>query len=293
MKSGRASRTADIAVMYRAAEALKSEKKRVCHDPYAKYFLNRMLRLIFKSRFCVWLILWYADKVAPGTRGWTIGRYRYIDESLMTRIADGIKQLVILGAGYDTRAYRFDMLLKGKVRVFEVDHPDTQKMKVKAIRKLFGIVPEHVTYVAIDFEKDSFEKKLSESGYNRDAKTLFIWEAVTMYLTEEGVVRTLNFVANNSGEGSSVIFDYMLRLENCETRELKKIRKFQSEVKRRGDPIAFDIRGDNVEEFLSRKGFYQIDITTGEALRSAYFKGSNQYIDIASFFGYVHAMVET
>jgi methyltransferase (TIGR00027 family) len=118
--------------------------------------------------------------------------------------------LVILGAGYDTRAYRFDKL-KEEVKVFEVDHPATQKVKIEKVSKALGSLPGHVVYVSVDFEKERLDKKLSESGYNKSLKTLFIWEGVTMYLTAEAVDETLAFVAGNSGKGSSIIFNYIFR----------------------------------------------------------------------------------
>jgi methyltransferase (TIGR00027 family) len=78
--------------------------------------------------------------------------------------------LVILGAGYDTRAYRF-VELAGKVKVFEVDHPATQELKIDKIKRTLGLIPDNVVYVGIDFDRESLSKRMSESGYKDNLKT--------------------------------------------------------------------------------------------------------------------------
>ncbi len=95
--------------------------------------------------------------------------------SLQQCLEDGLQQLVILGAGYDSRAYRFEQLRQPEwreqdrakgVRVFEVDHPATQQVKISKVRKVLGELPEHVTYVGIDFITQTLEKRLPECGYD-------------------------------------------------------------------------------------------------------------------------------
>jgi methyltransferase (TIGR00027 family) len=130
-----------------------------------------------------------------------------MDDYLGACLRAGIEQLVILGAGLDSRAYRIEGL-KGQVRVFEVDHPATQAAKLAKLTKLFGALPAHVTYVPIDFDAETLEK-LFDFGYSRQHKTLFIWEGVVHYLTAEAVDQTLSFVSKHSGAGSSIIFDYV------------------------------------------------------------------------------------
>ena len=143
--------------------------------------------------------------------GFLAVRKRHIDEYLKTQIEAGIQQLVILGAGYDARAYRFDALKNG-IKVFEVDHPASQKDKLKKLTKIFGQIPEHVTYVAIDFNEQELANRLFECGYSKDLKTLFIWQGVTQYLTPAAVDDTLRFITENSRKGSAVIFDYVFSI---------------------------------------------------------------------------------
>lgn len=136
-----------------------------------------------------------------------IPRTRFIDERLEAAVGNGTTQLVILGAGFDSRAYRFEKLLTA-VRVFEVDHPATQEVKIQRVREVVGEPPENLVYLAVDFRKDDLTAALSAEGYRKDRRTFFIWEGVTMYLPAEAVHETLRWIAVNSASGSSVVFDY-------------------------------------------------------------------------------------
>ena len=80
----------------------------------------------------------------------------YIDDRLQQHLGDGLEQLVILGAGYDSRAYRFEELKKG-IKVFEVDHPATQAVKKEKLQEIFQLLPDHVTYVPVDFHNENFQ----------------------------------------------------------------------------------------------------------------------------------------
>lgn len=199
--------------------------------------------------------------------------------------------MVILGAGYDTRAYTFDEL-KGKVKVFEVDHPATQKVKVEKVKKIFGSLPDHVVYISIDFDKEQLDKRLFESGYDKDLKTLFIWEGVTMYITAEAVDETLSFVAENSGLGSAIIFNYMFQSVLDGTCEVWYAAKVREDYERRGKPLTFGIHDGAIEEFLSKRGFYQVTNVTGDFFRSSYFKGVNQDRMVCCLCGFVTATVK-
>jgi methyltransferase (TIGR00027 family) len=95
-----------------------------------------------------------------------------------------------------------------KARVFEVDHPATQEFRLRRLKRVIDPLPDYVNFVAIDFDTQTLGERLPAGGYNGQGKTLFIWQGVTMYLTTEGVEGTLAFMANHSGPGSAVIFDY-------------------------------------------------------------------------------------
>ena len=292
MKEGKASRTADLAIAYRTAEAQKSPEDRVCYDPFAEQFLSGSYRLVASNGITMKIGMWYAERISPGARGWTVARHRFIDECLKQCVADRLDQLVILGAGYDARAYRMEEL-RHNVRVFEVDHPDTQQAKKANLRKILGSLPDHVVYVPVDFERDRLDLRLFESGYDRNRRSLFIWEAVTMYLAPEAVDETLAFVANNSGSGSSIVMDYIFKSVVDGTCELYGAEGFSKQVKKRGDPLRFGIEEGAVEKFLTDRGFAILKNVTSDFVKSAYFRGESQGLYVAPFLGYVHAAVET
>jgi methyltransferase (TIGR00027 family) len=106
--------------------------------------------------------------------GFLMARERYIDDVLQNFLNEGLQQLVILGAGYDSRAYRFD--LPGRVKTFEVDHPVTQADKLKRVQRVFGKIPEHVTYIPVDFNTQTLSERLLSSGYGPGLISLFIWQ---------------------------------------------------------------------------------------------------------------------
>jgi methyltransferase (TIGR00027 family) len=292
MKEGRARRTADIAIMYRAAERLKRPEDRVCHDPFAERFLSGAYRWLGSNDITARMGLWYAERISPGARGWTVARHRFIDECLKQCVADGLDQLVILGAGYDARAYRMEEL-RHNIRVFEVDHPDTQQAKKAKLTKLLGSLPDSVVYVPLDFEKDRLDVRLFESGYDSQQRSLFIWEAVTMYLVPEAVDETLAFVANNSGSGSSIVMDYIFKSVVDGTCDLYGAAGFSKQVKRRGDPLRFGIEEGTAEKFFNDRGFAILKNATSDFVKSAYFRGESQGLRVAPFLGYVHAAVKT
>jgi methyltransferase (TIGR00027 family) len=135
-------------------------------------------------------------------------RTRFIDDRMLRALQQGVTQLVILGAGMDSRAYRFRERL-GNVRVFEVDYGPTQEYKKRRVREVLGGLPDNVTYVSIDFTKEKLSDVLQRAGYRSSAKSAFIWEGVTPYLTENAVMETLRHVTSQSAPGSIVVADFL------------------------------------------------------------------------------------
>jgi methyltransferase (TIGR00027 family) len=128
-----------------------------------------------------------------------------IDDAVRAGIAAGAKQLVILGAGYDGRAWRLPEL--AGVKVFEVDHPATQSDKRAHVSELPSSIA-HVTFVPIDFEKESLIAVLERAGHNPASPTCWIWEGVVMYLTRNAMRATLADIAARSAPGSTLIVNY-------------------------------------------------------------------------------------
>jgi methyltransferase (TIGR00027 family) len=134
-------------------------------------------------------------------------RTRFIDEALERAVGGGATQVVILGAGFDSHAYRCQPLLAG-VKVFEVDRPVTQELKKQRVKEVLGAPPSNLTYVPVDFQHDDLMDVLTRHGYDRTQRTFFILEGVTMYLPEESVRKTLRFVGGHP-PGSGIVFDFV------------------------------------------------------------------------------------
>jgi methyltransferase (TIGR00027 family) len=134
-------------------------------------------------------------------------RTKFVDERLRRALENGATQVAILGAGFDTRAYRFSDLLRDK-RVFEVDYRSTQQLKKRRLQDILGSVPSHVRFAEIDFKKDTLEEVLQRAGYQSSERTFFIWEGVSMYLSEESVRHTLRTISTTSAPGSALVMDF-------------------------------------------------------------------------------------
>lgn len=287
MRKNQTSLTAMGIAIARAMESEKPEGVRICYDPYAR----RMVPAWFYHLTSFFIRSGYAELRGPGVNGFLVARDRYIDDALHSYLNQGIRQLVLLGAGFDSRPYRFPELAGRGVRVFEVDHPVTQQDKLARLRAIFGRIPEEVTFVPVDFASQSLEERLLASGYDPSLKTFFIWQGVTMYLDPGSVDATLAFIVCNSAAGSAVIFDYIFRsvLQGEKGHgEVSGMRRYRGLT---GEPLSFGIEQGTVEAFLGQRGFTRIMDVDSAGLRSLYFTGKNAARKIVGGYGIVSAEV--
>ena len=268
MSKKQSSTSAEGVALLRAIEAQKPEGERICYDPIARALLNGF------SFTCSKLVIdsGLYERMAPGAVAFVIARERYIDDFLKAGLGEGLDQVVILGAGFDTRAYRIAGI--EKARVFEVDHPATQAVKLKRLRKVIDPLPGHVTFIAVDFNTQALAERLQSGGYDEQGKTLFIWQGVTYFLTPEGVDSTLAFVANHSGPGSAVIFDYFYN-ETLHDTSSRYVKMMHRAARMTGEAYLFGIDEGQIEPFLTRRGFRDVRNATLEDLKRLYFSGPN------------------
>ena len=140
---------------------------------------------------------------------WVNARTHHMDALLVDALSTGVTQVVNLGAGFDSRAYRFRERFP-QVRFFELDLPAMIAAKRERVVKIFGAVPDRVVLVPTDFTTRPLDEVLRDAGYDRSRRTFFIWEGVTMYLPEAANLSTLRFIRGGSATGSSVVYDYVL-----------------------------------------------------------------------------------
>ncbi|QUH06294.1 SAM-dependent methyltransferase [Saccharopolyspora erythraea] len=154
------------------------------------------------------LLINAAEKKIPGLWASMLCRKRYINDQIRDAVRAGVETVVVLGAGLDDCAYRLRWL--SDTVVFEVDLPKNISRKRALLKRLYGKVPDHVRLVPIDFETGDLNQVLAEHGHRNDDTTAFVWEAVTQYLTETAVRRTLDALATAAG-GSRLVFTYVRR----------------------------------------------------------------------------------
>jgi methyltransferase (TIGR00027 family) len=268
-KKQKPSASAAGVAMMRAIEAQKPEEARICDDPYAHALIQRG----FTYALLKWMInSGLYDRMAPGAVSFLVGRERYIDDFLKTCLSEGLDQVVLLGAGYDTRPYRIPGI--GKTRVFEIDQAATQEDKLKRLEKVIHPIPSNVTFLPMDFNTQSLGERLKSAGYNEQNKTLFIWQGVTYFLTTAGVENTLAFIAGHSGPGSAVIFDYFYNeiLRDPKRTEVQAMRRTARAF---GEDYTFGIDRGQVEAFLTQRGFRDVTDMTMEEIKRVYFTGPN------------------
>lgn len=253
MNVSQSSKTAEYMAFFRALESARPPRRRVISDPFAASFLRPNLRCAVRLANVPglgWLIERYVDHRLPGARTSAIARTRIIDDSCAHAVRDSIRQIVILGAGFDCRAYRLKETASSTV--FEVDHPATRALKQKHLEKILPVIPENVRFAVIDFNRKSLPEVLNDNGFDTAAPTLFLWEGVTNYLTEEAVDAVLRY-AGRCAYGSRIIFTYVHRGVLDGTVEFYGGSRIRRDVAALGEPWTFGFDPEKLSDFLRER----------------------------------------
>ena len=192
-----------------AIEQYFPKKERIVEDELAYHMLPTGRAFLWFMRLKSlrdWMVR-ITEKDMPGLWSCMMCRKRYIDENLLASL-NQVDAVLNLGAGFDTRAYRFQAF--NNIPVWELDQPQNIKPKRAQLIKIFGKIPSHVKLVPIDFDHEDLASVLQANGYSNDVRTFFIWEAVTQYLTEKGIRTTFDFLAR-AASGSRLTFTYVLK----------------------------------------------------------------------------------
>jgi methyltransferase (TIGR00027 family) len=249
----KAKSTAQLTTLARAVANLESDPRLRTSDDLAVRFLDPALAKIVHFSLLRRLAIRLYQRWLPGAYLYTIARTKHIDAVLRAELEQGTKQVVILGAGYDSRAYRFHDDFPG-ARFFEVDYPATSARKLERVTVLFGCPPVYVSYVAADLTVDKLNIALLNSSYDRTRRTLFICEGVTMYLTAAAVDETLAGISRDAGRGSSIVFDYVFHSVLEGDKSLYGAAEAIRLVRKRGEPFLFGINAGKLVHFLRDRG---------------------------------------
>lgn len=273
MRAGKASRTAEYNALFRALETVRPACDRVVDDQLAAFFLSRPLRavaMVSRSTKISDAVAAYIDRRQPGVMASVIARTRMIDDYLEAALRDGIRKVVVLGAGFDTRAYRISGI--DCARVFEVDHPDTGAMKRRNLQRALGTLPRHVSFTAVDFGRDDLDARLKKAGFDPEARTFFIWEGVSNYLTETAVDATLALMGR-SVEGSRVVFTYVHRDIISDPSRFAGGVMLHRRLARLQEQQTFGLDPAETAAFIAKHGLRLIEDIGSVDYRIAYLKG--------------------
>jgi methyltransferase (TIGR00027 family) len=249
------STTAVTVALQRAFESRRPRHTRLFSDPYAEAFLGGGWSVIASLArvpgFATVIERLYDLGAGEGPRPSAIARTRAIDDALTAAVAAGrASQVVILGAGFDSRAHRLQALRS--TRVFEVDHPATQATK-RARCEACDLPLHPVVYVPVDFERDSLVSALENAGLDRERSALFLWEGVTNYLTPAAVDATLAAIAGASVSGM-LVFTYVHAGALDGSVRFAGAERWMRNVARLGEPWTFGLLPEQVPAFLRERG---------------------------------------
>ena len=263
------SRTANYTCMSRASSYMENNPLLKSGDYIAVKLLPGFIKLLLICK-----ILNLKGRLSPeGIYQYVIARTKYFDNVFIESIKKGIDQVVILGAGFDSRAIRL-LDEKTSVRVYEIDVYHTINAKLKQYRKRKIKLPDYDMLIPVDFEKENIKTKLNEFGFS-NKKTLFILEGLIMYLPENSISETFSFINENSSQGSVVVFDYVhasvLRLENKYYGESA----IYNRVKKDNEQWIFGIDESEIEKFLMNFNLSLVDHLNSKVIEERYFKNDS------------------
>lgn len=256
--------------LFRAIETAMPSRKRLFNDPFATSFLDQGLKLATKISSLPLigrLVPPIIHFKSPGGLSSGIARTKYIDDLLQRTIEDGVKEVIILGAGFDTRALRLHFLKD--ISVIEIDHPDTQQFKLDKLKKILGSLPRNIRYYQIDFNKQSLEDLFVANNLSFKTLTTVIWEGVTNYLTPIAVEETLSFV-RRFPKYSYFIFTYIDRLVLENPPSFEGTDKLFNRLKESEDQWTFGFSPDELSDYLIKFGLVLVEDESAKEYRDRY-----------------------
>ena len=271
------SRTAARVAVHRAKHQLLDQPK-VFDDPLAFAVLD--------AKTCDEIRRAAADSDDIGSRAlraFVTVRSRHAEDQLAHAVERGVRQYVLLGAVFDTFAYRNP---HPNLRVFEVDHPATQASKRAVLHGSGVTVPPSVRFAPVDFERESFTDGLRRAGFEPSAPAFFSWLGVTPYLEPATTRRTLGLIGSLPG-GSGVTFDYALERDLLSAAEQAGLDILAARVAAAGEPFRGFFRPDALADALRTSGFSRLEDLDRSALNERYFRSRS---DGLSLRGSAHLM---
>jgi methyltransferase (TIGR00027 family) len=268
----RPSSTAQWTALGRALELDRAE--RIVTDEYAPVFLDRRhraLRRAFGAVGPVYRQLERAELAGLAASG--LCRHRFVDEHLLAALAE-VEQVVLLGAGYDARAWRFAREIADRP-VYEVDLAPLSRRKAKIVTahpELFGHAA--IRRVEIDFQRQSLTDRLVAAGFAAGAPAFVAWEGVSMYLSAEAIAGTLDALAEVCGAGSVLAMDLWQQVPGVGGYHLRVA--VQRSMRLIGEPITYAVPAGDAAAVLGPHGFAAFDLAESDAMTARYATGGRR-----------------
>ncbi len=287
MEEGRPSSTAVAAAMMHAAHLLWDDELKILKDELAlglsdigdeatlRATLDAMLTEMQQDSTPE-----FAQAVFRHFRAMAVLRSRYVEDELAQALSRRVTQYVILGAGFDSFAYR-RRDLAGVVQVFEVDHPVSQQGKLDRLQALQVELPPNLRFVALDFEKHALVDGLRAGGYRMEEPAFFSWLGVTQYLTEAAVYRTLQEVASLA-VGTEIVFMYVVPAAMLDDENQRLLTVSTSSSAARGEPWLSFFEPARLAARVKELGFAEVWDLGPEEANARYFAGRNDGLRVAN-----------
>lgn len=269
--------------MRRAAHQLYDETPLVFADPLALRVLPPEALAELQTREEVER----THPFARGMRAFLCARSRFAEDALDRAVADGVRQYVVLGAGLDTYGGRSGLpecSIHPALRIFEVDHPATQAWKRACLAQSGIHVPDAVTFVAVDFEREKLMARLVASGFDAGAPAFCSWLGVLPYLTREAAEGTLRALGALPA-GSGVAFDYAVTRESLSPTQQAAYDWLAERVARTGEPFRLGFEPAELRQLLLQCGFQPGEDLDSEAIVARYFAGRTDGLTVRGGMG--------
>ncbi|MFS1515793.1 class I SAM-dependent methyltransferase [Bacillus sp. SCS-151] len=218
----------------------------------------------------------------------TVSRAKYVEDCLENAITRGVEQYIILGAGFDTFAYRKTELIN-HLQVFELDHPATQTLKIKRMAELKWEIPNNVQFIPIDFTEENITNVLIKPSFSPKKLTFISWLGVTYYLTIDTLFETLHALKRIIPTGSSIVFDYLDDTAFDPDRASKRILQMQEIAKQTQEPLKTGLDPNTMDLSLQQIDMLLYEHLSPEDIDKRYFNNRHDLLSAFEHFYFAHA----
>ena len=275
MESGKPSYMAEAAARLRAAHQLLDDDPKILLDPLAVSILGPEIEATIQGD-----LEKFQSATLRRARTLLVVRARYTEDELKAAVYKGIEQVVILGAGLDTLAYRGVEEFRN-LRIFEVDHPDTQNWKLERLQIADVPMPKNVCHVGIDFDRESLPQALTNHGFNMTTPTFFSWLGVSYYLQRTSVFDMFNFISTMP-ISSQIVFDYLVDESELDEAGKESLASAKRQAKAHSEELRTRFISRELEVELRNIGFRDVVRLTPELATLRYLGGRADGLSVDS-----------